>query len=199
MEMEKKRLYDSDVFIAYVRIATPSQIRTAVAGSKLKSSNTNLITRITANYNGIVAVNGDFYSNSEKKGGYMVRQKEVFREKVSNNYDLLVIDELGDFHILMRGKETQQNGIATLQNDHEIVNCFFFGPALVVDGEVQGADTYDDYAFDPTQPNPPGSHRPDRPADLRSGCREWPHLRNGWRDHGTTGDHHGRYRLPAGL
>ena len=54
----------------------------------------------------------------------------------------------------MRGKETQQNGIATLQNDHEIVNCFFFGPALVVDGEVQGADTYDDYAFDPTQPNP---------------------------------------------
>lgn len=154
VEMEKKRLYDSDVFIAYVRIATPSQIRTAVAGSKLKSSNTNLITRITANYNGIVAVNGDFYSNSEKKGGYMVRQKEVFREKVSNNYDLLVIDELGDFHILMRGKENQQDGIATLQNDHEIVNCFFFGPALVVDGEVQGADTYDDYAFDPTQPNP---------------------------------------------
>ena len=154
VEMEKKRLYDSDVFIAYVRIATPSQIRTAVAGSKLKSSNTNLITRITANYNGIVAVNGDFYSNSEKKGGYMVRQKEIFREKVSNNYDLLVIDEMGDFHILPRGKENQQNGISTLQNEHEIVNCFFFGPALVVDGEVQGADTYDQYAFDPTQPNP---------------------------------------------
>ena len=154
VEMEKKRLYDSDVFIAYVRIATPSQIRTAVAGSKLKSSNTNLITRITANYNGIVAVNGDFYSNSEKKGGYMVRQKEVFREKVSNNYDLLVIDEMGDFHILPRGKENQQNGISTLQNEHEIVNCFFFGPALVVDGEVQGADAYDQYAFDPTQPNP---------------------------------------------
>ena len=121
VEMEKKRLYDSDVFIAYVRIETPSQIRTAVAGSKLKSSNTNLITRITANYNGIVAVNGDFYSNSEKKGGYMVRQKEVFREKVSNNYDLLVIDEMGDFHILPRGKENQQDGISTLQNEHEIV------------------------------------------------------------------------------
>ena len=52
------------------------------------------------------------------------------------------------------GKENQQNGISTLQNEHEIVNCFFFGPALVVDGEVQGADTYDQYAFDPTQPNP---------------------------------------------
>ena len=86
-------------------------------------------------------------------------RQEQFRfnkQKIAiiRSIDLLVIDEMGDFHILPRGKENQQNGISTLQNEHEIVNCFFFGPALVVDGEVQGADTYDQYAFDPTQPNP---------------------------------------------
>ena len=62
VEMEKKRLYDSDVFIAYVRIATPSQIRTAVAGSKLKSSNTNLITRIS----GLFCQFTDFFGNYRK-------------------------------------------------------------------------------------------------------------------------------------
>ncbi|MEG0512918.1 MAG: hypothetical protein RR653_09400, partial [Clostridia bacterium] len=41
VEMEQKRLYDSDVFIATVKISTPSQLRTAVAGDKISSTRTN--------------------------------------------------------------------------------------------------------------------------------------------------------------
>ena len=41
VELEQKRMYDSDVFIAYVKIATPAQLRTAVAGQKIGSSSTN--------------------------------------------------------------------------------------------------------------------------------------------------------------
>lgn len=154
VELEQKRMYDSDVFVAYIRVATPSQLRTAVAGSKLRSSNTNKITKLCQNYNGVVAINGDFYSNSEKTGGYMVRQKESYREKYSNNYDLLIIDEMGDFHILDRGKENQKQGVQAIQQEHEIVNCFFFGPSLVKDGVTQSADSFKDYAFDPNRPNP---------------------------------------------
>ena len=46
VELEQQRMYDSDVFIAYVKIATPSQLRTAVAGQKISSSSTNLTTTI---------------------------------------------------------------------------------------------------------------------------------------------------------
>lgn len=154
VEMEKKRLYDSDVFIAYVCIATPSQIRTAIAEEKISAKGTRMPTRIAASYNAVVAMNGDYYSNDEKKGGYMVRQGEVYRKNVSAGYDLLVIDELGDFHILSRGKENQKNAIKQLQAEHEIVNCFFFGPALVIDGEVQSAETFTHYGYNPNKPQP---------------------------------------------
>lgn len=156
VELERKRMYDSDVFIAYIRIATPSQIRTAIAGSKLKSSSSssNTVAKLSANYNGIVAINGDFYSNSEKSGGYMVRQGQLYRDKFSNNYDILAIDDMGDFHILARGKENQQNGIKAIESSGEVVNCFFFGPALVIDGVRQTQETFDGYGYAQHDDNP---------------------------------------------
>ena len=152
VELEQKREYESDVFIAYVKIATPSQLRTAIAGTKLSSTRTNHTTAISANYNGIVAVNGDFYSDPDTTGGYIVRQGQVYREKVSNNMDLLIIDELGDFHLLPRGKESQQNAIDAIKSEHTIINSFFFGPALVIDGVEQ--EIAKDYAFAPNAKNP---------------------------------------------
>ena len=150
VELEQKRMYDSDVFIAYVKIATPSQLRTAVAGQKIGSSSTNHTTTISKNYNGIVAINGDYFTNT--KAGYIVRMGETYREKTSQNMDLLLIDELGDFHIYLHGHDVQENGVAAFLSEHEIVNGFFFGPALVVDGEVQ--EIPENYQFDPHQKNP---------------------------------------------
>ena len=150
VEMDKQRMYDSDVFIAYVKIATPSQIRTAVAGKKMGSSSTNHTSVISKNYNGIVAVNGDYYTKT--KAGYIVRMGKTYREKTSKNMDLLLIDELGDFHIIPRGHDVQEEGIAVFKSEHEIVNGFFFGPGLVIDGEKQ--EIPKEYQFDPHQKNP---------------------------------------------
>ncbi|MBQ7867339.1 MAG: phosphodiester glycosidase family protein [Clostridia bacterium] len=150
VEMDKQRMYDSDVFIAYVKIATPSQIRTAVAGKKMGSSSTNHTSVISKNYNGIVAINGDYYTKT--KAGYIVRMGKTYREKTSKNMDLLLIDELGDFHIIPRGHDVQEEGIAVFKSEHEIVNGFFFGPGLVIDGEKQ--EIPEGYQFDPHQKNP---------------------------------------------
>ena len=150
VELEQKRMYDSDVFIAYVKIATPSQLRTAVAGQKIGSSSTNQTTTIAKNYNGIVAINGDYFTKTQ--GGYIVRMGETYREKTSANLDLLLIDELGDFHICLHGHDVQENSIAAFKSEHKIINGFFFGPALVVDGEVQ--EIPENYQFDPHQKNP---------------------------------------------
>lgn len=152
VELEQLRMYDSDVFVAYARIATPSQLRTAIAGTKLSKPGGNRTSKICENYNGIVAINGDFYSDPDMTGGYIVRQGEVYRKKVSANLDLLVIDELGDFHLLPRGKDSQQNSIDAILSEHEIINSFFFGPALVKDGVL--LDMPERYAFAPHAKNP---------------------------------------------
>ncbi len=150
VEMEQQRMFDSDVFVAHVKIATASQLRTAYAGSKIDSDRTNHPSRLMANYNGIVAINGDYYPKT--KAGYIVRQKEVYREKTSKNMDLLLIDEMGDFHIIRYGHDIQEEGVKAFQTEHEIINGFFFGPALVKDSQV--LEIPDHYQFDPFADNP---------------------------------------------
>ncbi len=150
VEMDRQRMYDSDVFVAYVKIATPSQLRTAVAGKKIGATSTNHTTQIAANYNGIVAINGDYFTKT--KAGYIVRMGETYREKTSKNMDLLLIDELGDFHLIQRGHENQKEAVAAFLSEHTIINGFFFGPALVKDGVK--LDMPDGYQFDPNQKNP---------------------------------------------
>ncbi len=153
VELEQKRMYDSDVFIAYVKIATPSQLRTAIAGNKLSSTRTNQTSVITAAYNGIVGINGDYYSDKDRQGGHIVRQGQVMRERVSDNFDLLFIDELGDLHIYHRGKAQQQEQVDAFKKEHQLVNAFCFGPGLVIDGDIP-EDVGKYKWFDPASPNP---------------------------------------------
>ena len=150
VEMDKQRMFDSDVYIAYVKIATPSQLRTAIAGKKLGDSRTNHTSTISKNYNGIVAINGDYYPKT--KAGYIVRMGKTYREKLSSNMDMLLIDELGDFHLLLHGQQSQKEELAAFKSEHEIVNGFFFGPALVKDGEK--LEIPEKYQFDPHHKNP---------------------------------------------
>ena len=153
VELEQKRMFDSDVFIAYVKIATPSQLRTAIAGNKLSSTRTNQTTVITSAYNGIVGINGDYYSDKDRQGGHIVRMGQTMRERVSDNFDLLFIDELGDLHVFHRGKAEQQKQVDAFKQEHELVNAFCFGPGLVIDGEKP--DDISKYKwFDATGENP---------------------------------------------
>jgi exopolysaccharide biosynthesis protein len=133
VEMDKQRMYDSDVYIAYIKVATPSQLRTAVAGNKLSSERTNFTTAIASNYNAVVAMNGDFYSMVAT--GYITRMGTDGREKPSKTMDLLWIDELGDFHIVPNGQDGQKAAMKEFKKDHDLINAFAFGPGLVVDGE----------------------------------------------------------------
>ena len=146
MSYEKSRrlAYRVRRHVAYVKIATPSQIRTALAGNA-NSDSTMPTSTLAKSVNAVVAVNGDFFTRST--GGYIVRQSETLRKKVSDNYDLLVIDENGDFHLILAGKQNQKDGITELQKSHDVVNAFFFGPALVRDGQV--CDISKEYGWNP--------------------------------------------------
>ena len=47
--------------------------------------------------------------------------------------DLLLIDEDGDFHVVFKADAGSQDGTV---NGKRVINAFFFGPALVVDGKT---------------------------------------------------------------
>ncbi|MCE5343249.1 MAG: phosphodiester glycosidase family protein, partial [Eubacteriales bacterium] len=149
VEIQQVTQDNSIYHIAYVKIATPTQLRTYVVGG-LNSTRTSLTTTLAKSVNAVVAVNGDFYTKFS--GGYIVRQGETVRKKPSDNYDLLLIDENADFYPLLAGKTLQTNGISALKQDHEIINAFFFGPALVINGEI--CDISEHYGWDPFAPNP---------------------------------------------
>jgi exopolysaccharide biosynthesis protein len=134
VEIQEVKQDNSTYHVAYVKIATPSQLRTAVAGD-LGSSRTYKTTVLAQSMNAIVAINGDFYTHT--KAGFIIRQGETYRQKTSKNMDLLLVDDMGDFHIVLRGHENQQKEVKRLLKEYTIVNGFFFGPALVNDGVKQ--------------------------------------------------------------
>ena len=121
--------------IAYVTIQDASQLRTAMAGS-LRSNRVALISSMAEKNNAVIAINADYLSNNPAKTSFEYRMGEKVRAKFNPTKDLLVTDENGDFHIFTAKR--QKDGVARLQKDgHRIINAFTFGPALVIDEELQ--------------------------------------------------------------
>ncbi|NLB89935.1 MAG: phosphodiester glycosidase family protein [Clostridiales bacterium] len=129
--MKTEKIEDTVYHTAHVKIAHPAQLRTALA-APFGAKKTNKVSTMAKENNAIVAINGDYYI---QRSGYIVRQSEVYRTKVLKDLDNLLIDENGDFHLIKGGdtkgmKELTESGI-------KIINSFTFGPAMIIDGEIQ--------------------------------------------------------------
>ena len=125
-----ERHHDSTVHFSEIRVAHPTQLRTAYAGGEFGSSVKYMPQEIARQVNSVVAVNADFCGY--RTGGIIVRQNTVYRD-TPRGWDILMIDSNGDFHI-MQDKDVYPSGI---MEKYEIVNSLEFGPSLVVDGEVK--------------------------------------------------------------
>jgi len=128
IEIENMRVHDTNVMVARVRIAHASQIRTAMA-ARYGSTGTVMPDKLAQRANAVLAINGDFFNYNST--GYLVRQGKLYREKPHETFDMLIIDDLGDFHIIV---DPSKQKVAEFSGT--IVNSFNFGPALVVDGEI---------------------------------------------------------------
>ena len=132
VEITEDRVDTTRVVIARVRIADPSQLRTAPAYA-FDRDQTAPMTAIAQRVNAVLAINGDYYSYQAARGGYMIRQGELYIEQPIKGRDVLIIDGHGDFTIEHEiTKETLQKYDAM----GGIVNSFNFGPGLIVDGEM---------------------------------------------------------------
>lgn len=147
------QMVGTNYLVVRIEIADPSQIRTATGshGGKGAEGMKWWLTHV----NPVLAITGDGYAhNGTGLGRHIVRQgrlikhnaKPKIRKTKSDSFlgfDALIIDAAGDFHIIQRAKEEDFEAF-----EGEVVNCFSFGPALVVNGElvtdfVTPEDSYD--------------------------------------------------------
>ena len=139
--------------VAWVEIASPSQLRTAIAGKKVTSNSSALVKSMAEKNNAVVALNGDYYSNDPNKTTFEYRMGEKVRSKTNQKKDILIIDENGDFHIVLAAaKKDQQAALDAVADAHTIVNAFTFGPALVKDGEILKMNK--EYGYNPSGREP---------------------------------------------
>ena len=121
--------------VARVKIVDPSQLRTEVE-KPYSTQQSNLVANMGARQNAVVAIGGDNYKGG--KVGYILRMGREMRKAKAGTRDALFIDANGDFTILKA--PSNEEVTAMLEGETPIVNAFNFGPALVIDGELQAID-----------------------------------------------------------
>ena len=124
--------WHTNFFTARIKIAGGSQIRTAAANSFEKKGVAPAQT-IARRMNAVVAINGDYYTGNA--GRYVLRQGQVFRDYMAPNQDLLLIDEDGDFHIILADEHPEEMDRTQIEGKR-VNNALCFGPALIRDGEI---------------------------------------------------------------
>ena len=127
--VERVKVGDSTFNVARIKIAHPSQLRTGLANEK--GTKNNKISTMAKNHNAVVAIGGDFFADA--KNGYIVRQYKEFRKSPKSVYDMLLVDNNGDFHIVLRSDAEELKALLTSET-LTFPNIFNFGPALVKDG-----------------------------------------------------------------
>ena len=126
------RAYNTTIYLATIQIKDPSQIRTAMAGrygSGAKTRASNIATRAQS----VFAINGDFFNFDNY--GFLVRQGHLYRNRPRKDFDILIIDDKGDFHIIREATAEKCEAFPGT-----VINSFSFGPALIVDGEPVESD-----------------------------------------------------------
>ena len=137
VEMRRVTVGDSTFNVAEIWIADASQLRTGLANEK--GTRTNKISTMAKNQNAVVAIGGDYFSDA--KNGYVVRMGKTFRKSPKTVYDMLLIDNEGNFHIILESNPTELKALLT-ESGLTFPNAFHFGPALIKDGELLPSPQY---------------------------------------------------------
>ena len=129
VQLHMIRVYDTPIVVAFVQIATAAQLKTEQS-KPYPSKTTVRVSEIAKRVKAVLAVNADWFTYHNT--GIVYRNGELLRNRADESYDGLAIDVNGDFHIV---RPMTEEGYAQITTP--IANSFVFGPALVINGEVQ--------------------------------------------------------------
>lgn len=126
------RNQDVRFFVVNVRMDDPAQMQTAFAGEAYSKKTVEATSDIAKRHDAILAINGDYY-NYRDNVGLIIRNGVLYRDKETTR-DLLLVYKDGTFKGLPAGTHKTGTGEAYLTEG--VVQCFSFGPLLVMDGQI---------------------------------------------------------------
>ncbi len=129
VQLHKFHVYNADVTVAFVQIADADQLRTQQA-KPYPSKTTARIDTIAKPVKSVFAVNADWFTY--RSDGIVYRNGELLRNREIPEDEGLVIDVNGNLHIVSPMTEAEYAKLEV-----PVMQSFAFGPALVVNGEVQ--------------------------------------------------------------
>ena len=101
VKIEKGRFMETNYVVAYVKIAGPTQLRSTMSGS-YHTDDTLMGTSMAKSTNAALAINGDYFSDTQRRNsGYVARMGKEYRNKCNGTYDVMVLDDLGNMHIIL--------------------------------------------------------------------------------------------------
>lgn len=129
IELTEYRQHDTTIYVADVKVTSPSLLKTALARDIFGRNVTEKTSDMAERTGAILAVNGDFYGSRER--GYVVRSGVVYRTSASAGTEALAIMADGSFRIVEEGQVS-----AEALAEEGALHVLSFGPALLVDGEI---------------------------------------------------------------
>lgn len=123
------REYDTDIYVAEVKLSSPEYLKTALAKGVYGRNVTEKTSEMAEDNNAILAVNGDYYGARQK--GYVLRNGELYRDTADRNQEALVIYDDGFFEIIAEAEVSAWD-----LSEAGAQQILSFGPGLVIDGEI---------------------------------------------------------------
>ena len=128
IKLSELRKYDTNVYVAEVKLKSAKYLKTAFANDTYGRNVAALTSEIAEEHRAIFAVNGDYYGAREK--GIVIRNGILYRAK-PDELDLLCIYADGSFKIYHPG---ERDADALVKEG--VWQCMTFGPSLIEDGEI---------------------------------------------------------------
>lgn len=126
VQIREFRVWDTTVLAARVQVASPTQLRTEQA-ARYPNQNSMLAIQMARRAKAVIAVNADYFIYHSQ--GIVYRAGKLLRNRPSEEFDGLIVDKNGDFHLSIPIRAEDYENL-------DILCSFAFGPALVKDGEI---------------------------------------------------------------
>jgi len=154
----KNDQFGCTVYTMDITIANATQLRTESCNGGDNGFNSRsesaTVPQMAKRVNAIVAMDGDSFAKRDGHD-YVLRQGILYRETKETWHDLLLIDEDGDFHVILAGnRDTEEAGKPqnsfpstpltyeqqTMVDGKKVINGFEFGPCIILNGELVPAN-----------------------------------------------------------
>ena len=132
--MTQYREYDTDIYVAQIKVSQVTSLRTAFAQNAYGRNVTATTSETAENVGAVLAINGDYYGAREK--GYVIRNGVLYREEGREGQEDLVLYQDGSMAVIREGEISAAELVS-----RGAWQVWSFGPALIVDGEIAVSTT----------------------------------------------------------